>query len=210
MLSGLQFGVQARELRECGSRHHVVLFKHGADRALALQDTADKQNPRAQEVADFSCTLADHVRLGNQLHAKELGHRRRIHGVGLVLRVTDRLEILRVRQAQVNPLRDQEIAHPVPHAGAFADGLVRTLKGREVRGNGAAVRREVRLPHDAAGGINGVDREGPLVEIDARVEHVEGLTEQGGTRSISRPDLVGNIIALVVTGPPKIAADSLR
>ena len=125
------------------------------------------------------------MRLRDQLHAEQLRHRGRIHGIRLDLRVADRLELLRVREPEVNPLRHQEIPHPVPHTGALADRLVRALERREVRGDRGAVRGEVGLPHHGAGGIDRVDGEGPLVEIDAGVEQAEGLGEMGGRR-ISR------------------------
>ncbi len=185
MLSGLQLGVQAREFREGGSGRHVVPLQHRADGALALQTATHEQEPRAQQIADLARPLADHMRLRNQLHARQLGHHGRVDGIGFHLGVADGLEILGVRKAKVNALWHREIPHPVPQAGALADGLVRTFKGREVRGHGGAVRREVRLPHDGASGIDSVDGEGPLVEIDASVEHTEGSRSKGDTEYLA-------------------------
>ena len=114
-----------------------------------------------------------------------------------------------MREAEVNPLRHHEIPHPITHAGALADGLVRAVERREVRRHRGAIGGQVGLPHHGAGGIDRVDGEGPLVQIDAGVEHAEGLGENGRTTSISPPGLVGNIIALLLTGPSKIVACSL-
>ena len=110
-----------------------------------------------------------------------------------------------MREAEVNALWHEQIAHPIPHAGALADGLVRAVEGRDVGGDGRAVRGQVGLSHHRAGGIDGVDGERPLVQINAGVAHVEGRGENGRTTRISPPGLVGNIIALLLTAAHRCA-----
>ena len=109
--------------------------------------------------------LADQMRLRNQLPTQQLGHRGRVHRIGLDLGVADGLEIFRTGEPEVNALRHQQIPHPVPQAGALADGLVWPVER--------------------------VDGQGPLVQIDAGVAHAEGLGEKGGRRLSRRRGSLG-------------------
>ncbi len=117
----------------------------------------------------------------------------------------DGFAVLREREPEINDLRHEEITLLVSLAGERAEHLVRAVKRREVGGDRRAVGRDVGRPHHGAGGIDGVDSEGFLLEIDVRMENAEGFTEQDEMPSISRPSLVGNIIAMRVRGPSQIA-----
>ena len=132
----------------------------------------DEEQSGAQHGADLSMLPADHMRLRDELRAQQLGHRRRVDGIGLHLRVTDRLQILRVRETEVDALGHEQIAQPVPHARTLADGLMRSVECGKVGGDRRSIRRQIGLANRGASRVHGGNGQRLLVKIDTGVHHL--------------------------------------
>ena len=111
------------------------------------------------------------MRLRNQIDSQELCERGGIDGIGLHLRIADRLEILGVTEPEINPLGHQQIPEPVPHPRALDHGAMRSGERLEVRSERAALRGQVSCTHGGAVGVEGMDRDRALVEIDPGEQH---------------------------------------
>ena len=88
---------------------------------------------------------ADHVGLRDQTDAQELREHPRVDPIGLHLCLADRLHILRVGEAQVNPGGRPEVAQPVPALHALDDGAVWSGERAKVRHHRRAVAAQLCL-----------------------------------------------------------------
>jgi hypothetical protein len=152
----------------------VVLGEQARDDVLATDVLPHELQARPQQTARLAPLRTHHVGPRQQVSAKQLRQGRRIDGVGLHLRVADRLDLLGVPEPEVNARADQEIAAPVPGRRRLDDGALRgraARQAREVRRESRPRRRELRLAHAPALGIHGRDDDSPLLQVDAGVQH---------------------------------------
>ena len=112
--------------------------------------------------------------LRDQITPEQLRQGRRVDGIRLHFGVADRLHMLGVPEPQVNTLRGEQVAQPVPRGGRLDDGALgvrATVECGEVAGNRLALRGELYVAHWAAVAVDCGDDDGPLVQVDARVQH---------------------------------------
>ena len=113
--------------------------------------------------------IRDHVGLGDESGAEQLGQRLGVDLVGLDLRVADGLEVLGVGERERDALIAQEVGEPVPPGRRLDDGAVRALMLAEVGPQGVGVVLELLLAREVAGLIDRDDEAGALVQVDAGV-----------------------------------------
>jgi hypothetical protein len=191
VLLGVQRRLEPRQLRERRRRLDVVFLEQGADAALAPEGPAHEEEPGPQEIAGLPLFRADHVCLRNQVDPQQLRERGRIDGIGLHLRIADGLEILGVTEPEINPLGHQEIPEPVPHPRAFHHGPVRSRERPEVGGQRPALRGQGSRANDRPRGIEGMDGDRALVQIDSGEQH--GTSQRVIPTTMLSLGLVGNI-----------------
>jgi hypothetical protein len=95
----------------------------------------------------------------------------RVDPVGLHLRVADRFHIFGVRQAQINPGRCKQVAQPVPALHTLNDRAVRADERTEIRHHCRAIAAQLRLASRGTVGVERVNDERALVEIDSGEQH---------------------------------------
>ncbi len=155
-------------------RGHVVLGEQARNRVLHPDLLTDELEPGAQEVAGLTPLGGSHVGLRDQVAAEQLRQGRRVDRVGLHRGVADRLDRRRMGKPEVSTLTGEQVAQPIP----VGRGLDHRALGRGPAGQGGEV-GDARLPlrgqlDVADGPALGVDRgdgEGPLVAVEAGVEH---------------------------------------
>ena len=123
---------------------------------------------------------ADPVGLRDQAGAQQLGEHPRVDSVGRHLGVADRLHILGVGEARINPARGEEVAQPVPALPTPDDRPVGAGERADVRHHRRAVTPQLCLSHGGAVGIERVNDERALVQIDSGEQHRDAPSTETG------------------------------
>jgi hypothetical protein len=111
------------------------------------------------------------VGLGNEAGPQQLRERVRIDRIGLHLGIGDRLQELRMGQAEVNALGGQQVAQPVPAAGHFHHRPLLPGPLGEVLAEESAIVGNGHLHHALALRRERGENRIRAVLIDAGVEH---------------------------------------
>ena len=109
--------------------------------------------------------------LRDQIHPKELGQRERIDRIGLHLGRSDGLELPGMSELELDAVLPQEIGDPVPAPGGLHHSAVRALESVKIAKEIARASRHLGPLEERALGIERGNGQGPLVKIDAVLEH---------------------------------------
>ncbi len=109
--------------------------------------------------------------LGNEPGAEQLAQGSGIDGIGLDLGVGNRLQELRMGEAKINAVADEQVAEPIPAAGGFDDGSMGPGDLCDVTAQADGLVGQAGVADGAALlGVGRKDRRAAVL-IDASVEH---------------------------------------
>lgn len=152
-------------------REDVELLQQPVDTVPAAGAFGDEAQASAQQVSFPAKCRPDHVGGRNELRLTELGQCVRVNRIGLHLGGADGLETRGVCQLEVDSLGYQQVAEPVPAAGAFDDRAMGPGELGKVADQRRAVVAQAALAEALAAIIVSGDDGVALVLVDTGVEH---------------------------------------